>query len=463
MKIGFLSLPASGHLNPMTALARRLQSRGHEVIYLGVPDAEPAVRAAGLAFLPYGEDRYPPGSIPRIFEPVSRMAGMEVLDHTLRTISPGLLEVALRDLPGLLAGSGIDAMVIDSVYFFAQLVPMGLGIPFVRAWAILPIHPAAATPPAFVSWPHDTTPEALARNAEGMAAFGAQLEPLAAIARPYAEAVGLDIDWSDPTATFSRLAEIVQTPEAFDYPGVGWPAQFYFAGPFHDGEGREPVPFPWGRLDGRPIIYASLGTLVNGRDAIHRAILDATAGMHDVQLVFSVGKNADPGDLGPIPPDAIVVPVAPQIDLLKKAALCITHAGMNTTLEALGQGVPLVAIPIGYDQPGVAARIAYHRVGEFVEPEDLTPEGLAAVIRKVLGDPAYRDRARSFRAAIEAANGLEVACDLIELAFGSRLATPADSPLAGRTAGAQGAIGIRVPPPAGPVLLPPVNMRAGSL
>jgi UDP:flavonoid glycosyltransferase YjiC (YdhE family) len=50
MKIGFVSTPFVGHLNPMTTLARRLQSRGHEVAFIGVPDVEPFARAAGLDF-----------------------------------------------------------------------------------------------------------------------------------------------------------------------------------------------------------------------------------------------------------------------------------------------------------------------------------------------------------------------------------------------------------------------------
>ena len=53
MKIGVLSLPLTGHLNPMTALARKLQSRGNEVLFFGVPDIEPIIRAADLAFVPY--------------------------------------------------------------------------------------------------------------------------------------------------------------------------------------------------------------------------------------------------------------------------------------------------------------------------------------------------------------------------------------------------------------------------
>jgi zeaxanthin glucosyltransferase len=57
MKIGFLSLPLSGHINPMTALARKLQSRGNEVVFFGVPDVEPIVRAANLIFVPFCEKR----------------------------------------------------------------------------------------------------------------------------------------------------------------------------------------------------------------------------------------------------------------------------------------------------------------------------------------------------------------------------------------------------------------------
>jgi UDP:flavonoid glycosyltransferase YjiC (YdhE family) len=76
--------------------------------------------------------------------------------------------------------------------------------------------------------------------------------------------------------------------------------------------------------------------------------------------------------------------------LLKRATLCITHAGLNTTLESLAHGVPMVAIPIGYDQPGVVARIAHHGTGEFLEVDELTTDRLRGLIEKVLHDPSYR-------------------------------------------------------------------------
>jgi len=60
MRIGFLSLPVPGHLNPMTSLARKLQSRGHDVVFISLTDTAPFAEAAGLPFVPCSEAEYPP-------------------------------------------------------------------------------------------------------------------------------------------------------------------------------------------------------------------------------------------------------------------------------------------------------------------------------------------------------------------------------------------------------------------
>ena len=233
----------------------------------------------------------------------------------------------------------------------------------------------------------------------------------------YAEKLGLQIDWSDFTATTSKLAVMTQTPKEFDFPGIRWPAEFHYTGPFYDIEGREPISFPWEKLNGNPLVYASMGTLVNGLERVYKTILQAVGQLSDIQVVLSVGKNLKLDDLGTIPSNVIVVRKAPQIELLKRAALCITHAGLNTALESLGQGVPMVAIPIAYDQPGVAARVAYHGVGEFLEIEDLAVERVQWLIQQVLENPRYREKARWFRKVIAETRGLDVAADVIERAF----------------------------------------------
>jgi zeaxanthin glucosyltransferase len=308
-------------------------------------------------------------------------------------------------------------LVLDTIHTFIELVPMKVGIPYAQIWNILNVDFTGATPVCFYSWPHETTPEALARNIEGLKAAGEVFGAMVPSAVSYAEKVGLKMDWSVPGATDSKLAIISQTPREFDFPGIPWPAQFQYAGPFYDDEGREPILFPWEMLTDKPLIYVSLGTLVNGLTFVYKAILQAVAMRPDVQVVLSIGKNINSNDLRPFPPNTIIVTSAPQIELLKRAALCITHAGLNTALESLGQGVPMVAIPIAYDQPGVAARIAHHGVGEFVDVENVTTERLSELISKVLGNPAYRDKARYFQKVIAETNGLEKAADVLEEAF----------------------------------------------
>ena len=104
--------------------------------------------------------------------------------------------------------------------------------------------------------------------------------------------------------------------------------------------------FPWERLTGEPLIYASMGTILNGRVDVFRTIVVALTKHRDLQLVLSAGDQIDPEQIGPIPNNAIIVKRAPQLELLKRASVCITHAGLNTVLESLTQGVPQVAIPV---------------------------------------------------------------------------------------------------------------------
>jgi zeaxanthin glucosyltransferase len=306
------------------------------------------------------------------------------------------------------------------VYRLLEIVPMHLGLPYVQIWNVLHYDSSGSTPLALYSWPHETSDEALARNVDGLKIFREMREPVIPLAQAYAERNGLEIDWSNPAATVSKLAVITQTPKEFDFPIPHLPPQFHYAGPFHDNQGREPVSFPWKKLTGKPLIYASMGTLVNGLKNVYGTILEAVGEFPEMQVVLSVGRNVSPSNLGPIPSNTIIVRIAPQIELLKRAALCITHAGLNTTLEALAEGVPMVAIPIGYDQPGVSARIAYHGVGEFVEIGNLTARRLSELIVKVTANPNYRDKARWFQKVLGETRGLDVAADIIERAFGEK-------------------------------------------
>lgn len=401
----------------MVALARKLNQLGHEAIFFGVPDIESVVRAAGVTFIPYGEKEHPIGSVNDLYAPLAKLSGLEVIQYAFERCSPGLTQAAFHYLPRKLKETGIEMMAIDAAHSFVEIAAMSVDIPHVHIWNIVPLDFSGETPICLYSWPNDPTPEGIRRNLEGLRPVGGMLKNVVNVAMSFAKKVNLEIDWNDPSATVSKLAIIAQTPKEFDFTGSPWPSHFHYAGPFHDDRGRESAPFPWEKLSGKPLIYASLGTLVNGLEHVYKTILETVEKIPEIQVVLSVGNKVNPDDLGPIPSNTIVVPTAPQLELLKKAVLCITHAGLNTALESLAQGVPMVAIPIAFDQPGVAARIAQHGVGEFLDLEDLTVDRLLQMVQKVLHNPSYRDRARHFQEIIAQTRGLDMAAGLIEQAF----------------------------------------------
>jgi zeaxanthin glucosyltransferase len=396
----------------MTTLARKLRWRNHDVVFISWPDAEPSVRAADLTFLPCAVKELAAAPLkerPRWLE----LEGEEALRAALQNAA-ARTEAMLNALPATLTAAGVDAVVLDTALVYAELAPMSLGMPYIHVSVALHRDYSGCTPPYFYDWPHETTPAALARNRKGVESFLEMLAPTIAVAREYAKRAGLDVDWDNPSATISNLAWITQTPREFDFESSHWPKEFHYTGPFHDGAGRVDVDFPWERLTGEPLIYASMGTMLNGLADVFRTITAATAKHKGVQLVLAVGDQLDPEQIGSLPSNTILVEHAPQLELLKRASVCITHAGLNTVLESLAQGVPQVAIPVTVDQPGVAARIAQKKTGLFVPLKKLTVSHLSLLLDQVLSEPAYRDSARYFQKVIAETNGLSVAADLIE-------------------------------------------------
>jgi zeaxanthin glucosyltransferase len=127
-----------------------------------------------------------------------------------------------------------------------------------------------------------------------------------------------------------------------------------------------------------------------------------------------------PEEVGPMAGNPIVVRYAPQLDLIRQSALVINHGGLNTVLEALAHGVPMVAIPVTNDQPGVAARIKWTGSGETIPLQRLTVSKLRRAVHDVLQNPSYRIAARYLRDCIARRNGLEHASDIVERALGGQ-------------------------------------------
>ena len=276
-----------------------------------------------------------------------------------------------------------------------------LGLPFVTISNALPVNREPAVPPYFTGWLPSPSPWARWRNQLGNALLDRLTEPLWRDLQEQRQSCGLPPRRNKEKA----LSPLLQLAPHFHYVGrLAMPC------------GREPllrdaIPFPWERLDGRPLLYASLGTLQNGRPEVFAQIAEACAPLN-VQLVISMGNPASvPLQL---PGDPLVVAYAPHQQLIERATLVISHAGLNTTLTALDCGVPVLAIPITNEQPGIAARLACCGAGRVLPVRQLRAPTLRALVVEMLNNPSHRAAARRLQAEGKAAGGVGRAADLIE-------------------------------------------------
>ena len=121
MKLGFLCPNIPGHLNPMTALARHLQARNHEVVFLY------STTAAGLPFVPAPEKDHFNESMPEM----SKLKGGDASSLAMRTLMTEM-EAILKTLPAIIRANGVDALLIDPGRFYAELGAMQLRIPYIH-------------------------------------------------------------------------------------------------------------------------------------------------------------------------------------------------------------------------------------------------------------------------------------------------------------------------------------------
>jgi len=126
------------------------------------------------------------------------------------------------------------------------------------------------------------------------------------------------------------------------------------------------------------------------------------AGRRLPQFQFVIAGSEPPSH---VPPNVLVLRHAPQLKMLRRARVMISHGGANSVKEALHHGVPLVVLPFDMDQPGNAARVAFHGVGRAVRGDDTTASDLAKVVRDVVDDEAIGRRARAFSAQFTAEHG----------------------------------------------------------
>jgi zeaxanthin glucosyltransferase len=396
-------------MNLFVTLGKALADRGHHVTFFGISDIAEKIRGSGLDYQQLEPEGVPVGTLSSLIRSMADARGIRSLKIQQRfdsLRSAGILEKG----PKLVKEAKMEALVIDQAEACGGSLAEFLNLPWVTVCSALCLNSEPQVPPFFTPWNYAISNAAIGRNQLAYAIARLATRPAQSLINSYRKKLSLP-PFGRLDDTFSPFAQICQQNQEFDFPRKQLPKCFHYVGPI-----RSPAfacEFPWDLLDSRPLIYASLGTLFNQHKYIYRIIAEACAGLN-AQLVLSLGGGAEAGEYSHLPRSPLVVKFAPQRELLAKATLTITHAGLNTTLESLNEGVPLVAVPITSEQPAIAARIRWTGTGDFIGLSHLTAKRLRLLIERILADPNYRSAAQRMKAAIRQTQGAAQAVEITE-------------------------------------------------
>ncbi len=382
MRILFTTTGGTGHFHPLIPLAHAAAAAGHEVACAASPSLRSAVEAAGLRFFPAGFDRRGvplddlfPAMRPLTGLALAKFVGVEIRVNTeARQMVPDLLRIANEWTP--------DLIVRESSEYGGCVAAEALGIP-----------------------------HASVRTAYTTASYGRRYVVADALTALRADH-GLAAD-PDGDSLFRYLHL------AFEPPGF-WPADEPLAPTYHllrpvifDRSGRERLP-PWvASLPPVPTVCATLGTFMNRSTAVFDAILE---GLRDeeMNLILAVGRDIDPAQFGPQPENVHIERYIPLSLLLPHCDLVVHQAGFSTVVTTLLNGLPMVTIPLGADQPYNARSCAALGVGETIGPDERTPEAIREAARAVRTDIRFRQNAERVRDEMAALPGPGHAVTLLE-------------------------------------------------
>jgi zeaxanthin glucosyltransferase len=415
---GIICPPYAGHLNPLSVLGRELQKRGHRVTVLQISDLESKVRSEGLNFIAIGRSTYQPGSLAVTLEQLTRLSEIAALQYSVE-FCRDITEMICQDAPAAIRAAGIDALLVDQLEPVGQTVAEFLELPFICVSCGQAIHRRLDVPPFFTPWSYQNTWWSRLRNQVAYSLLDRSCQPILKVINDYRDRWKLP-PYHEIYKSIAKLGHISQQPAAFDFPCAHLPRQFHYTGPFRDSSphvrdssGKEAANFPFDRLTGQPLIYASLGSVQNTKQEIFHCIATACEEL-DIQLVITHGGGLSVEAVNALPGSPLVVEYAPQLEVLAKASLTITHGGLNTVLDSLSQGVPLVAIPITFEQPGTGARIRWTGTGEVISLSRLNSSRLRTIIQRVLTEEFYLMNAARIQQSIRQSGGVKRAADIIE-------------------------------------------------
>ena len=288
---GLICPPGPSHVAGLTTIARELCRRGHSATVFNIPDVEDIARREGVQFRAVGEKDHPKGSFEAFSKSFGRMHGMKAMRFGLG-IALSESVMLLDEAPEAMRAAGVTALLIDQGQPAGSTIAERVGVPFITVCNAVHADPDPDVPPSMVGWGPATSWVGRLRIRAAHTLLDAALTPLRNRINLYRTAWGL-APLRSLYDGFSPTLELAQQTAEFDFPRRSLPRQFHYIGLIRR-RASSSIPFPFERLDGRSLVYGSLGTVASDSDGVFRMLAEACAELN-VQLALTLGGRGDPG------------------------------------------------------------------------------------------------------------------------------------------------------------------------
>ncbi|MES2739741.1 MAG: glycosyltransferase [Pseudomonadota bacterium] len=406
------------HFSALEAIAVELIDRGHRVTFLHRVDAAPWLRDPRVRFHALGARSHPSGSLAGSLRRAANPGGPLGIRGVIADMAD-TTDMLCQELPAALAALGIDAMLADQMEAAGALAAQGAGLPFISVACALPVNREAGLPLPVMPFRYESGERAMQMYQGSSRVYDWIMKPHSSVVARHAARLGLPPrgklhEWLSP------LAQISQTTAGFDFPRLAMPDNFHHVGPLRARGGAAMGTLPPIAPD-RPFVFASLGTLQGQRFSLFQRIAKACRA-HDAQLLVAHCGGLDPAQARALEGQGAtwVTDFAPQAAVLARADAVFSHAGLNTVMDAILARTPILALPIAFDQPGVAARVCHAGVGVSASARFAGSGQLARLLGKLLTQSEFARRLDLLGDEVSQAGGAPRAADLIEAALPAR-------------------------------------------
>ena len=410
------TMPFTGHVGPMTAVARELVARGHDVRFYTGSRFRARIEASGARLVPWRQaPDFDENDLPATFPRLVGKKGFRQMMVNVADCFIGTAAAQAADLADEWKREPWDALAADEVSVGAVLFSEKHGMPWTTV-GVLPLNLVGpGGPPSGIGLTPGTNPVTRGRDAALRA-----LVPLISrtLAKPIVAAerdAGLEPSGRtmDQIVFSPTLLAASGTP-LLDYGRTDRPAHLHFVGELAaPAAASGALPDWWRDLDGRRVVLVTQGTQNIDPDDLIRPALDALAG-RDVIVVATTGIPGQDTLPFPVPQNARVAGFVSFDDLLPRVGLAITNGGWGGTLAALGHGIPLVIAGGDLDKPEVAARVAWSGAGVNLRTGTPKAAAVGAAVDRVLGDGSFRDAAARVSAQLRSLGGAGRVAELLE-------------------------------------------------